>query len=158
MKISTKGRYGLQMMIEIAYLGENNQSVSVSTLAGHLDVGEKYVEQIISSLLKAGYIKSKRGPKGGYSLAVHPNHITVGMILRCLETSMSPSECVSDDPPDCMKRPNCVVVSVWQKMKNAVDNVVDSITIYDLVQQQREIDLRRGRCSAIGMGPEHGDC
>ncbi len=144
MKISTKGRYGLQLMVEIAYLSEGEKTVSVSTLAEHLGVGEKYVEQIIASLNKAHYIRSKRGPKGGYLLAAHPNSITVGMILRCLEKSMALSDCVGDGGESpCQRKDRCVTVSVWRKMKAAMDNVMDSITIYDLVQQQKEMDAGR---------------
>ncbi|MDD6572045.1 MAG: Rrf2 family transcriptional regulator, partial [Thermoflexaceae bacterium] len=97
-----------------------------------------YLEQIISLLNKAGYVKSVRGAQGGYVLRKEPKDYTVGMILRTTEGSLAPVECVENDSCDCERMSGCVTLLIWQKINDAVNDVVDHITLEDLLDWQRE--------------------
>lgn len=137
MKISTKGRYALRLMID---LGENNTGtpISLRDVAKRQGISEKYLEQIISILNKAGYVRSVRGAQGGYLLRREPKEYTVGDILRLTEGSLAPVTCVEDEEMPCERQDNCVTVIVWKKINEAINNVVDNITLQDLVDWQNE--------------------
>lgn len=137
MKISTKGRYALRLMID---LGENNTGtpISLRDVAKRQGISEKYLEQIISILNKAGYVRSVRGAQGGYLLRREPKEYTVGDILRLTEGSLAPVTCVEDEDMPCERQDNCVTVIVWKKINEAINNVVDNITLQDLVDWQNE--------------------
>ena len=136
MKISTKGRYALRLLLDIA---QNQQDgfVSLKEIAERQEVSKKYLEQIISILNKAGFVKSVRGPAGGYSLKRKPEEYTVGMILRLTEGSLAPVDCV-EDGTDCGRADQCVTVMLWQKLNDAINSVVDNITLADLVEWQMQ--------------------
>lgn len=138
MKISTKGRYALRLMLDIAEHSEGNTPVSIKDIAKRQEISDKYLEQIISVLNKAGYVRSTRGPQGGYLLKKKPEEYTVGMILRLTEGSLAPVACVEDDAEPCERMTGCATVRVWQKINDAVKDVVDNITLADLVQWQLE--------------------
>ena len=137
MKISTKGRYALRLMIDLAS-NSNGNPISLKDVAKRQGISDKYLEQIISVLNKAGYVRSVRGAQGGYLLKMEPSEHTVGMILRLTEGSLSPVACVEDDTIACDKIDSCVTVMVWKKINDAVNNVVDNITLQDLVDWQNE--------------------
>ncbi len=132
MKISTKGRYGIRLMLSLALHYENG-TMALKAIAKEQDISEKYLEQIINPLTKSGLVKSFRGAQGGYILTKHPNDISIGEILRILEGSLAPVDCV--DNPMCENSDNCVSLSIWKKMKDAVDNVVDNISLGDLIEE-----------------------
>ena len=136
MKISTKGRYALRLMIDIAQHC-NEKPVSIKEAAKRQNISDKYLEQIISILNNAGYVKSIRGPHGGYLLKKAPKDYTVGMILRLTEGSLAPVACVEDEDT-CDKMNDCATVLVWKKMNEAINQVVDSITLADLVDYERQ--------------------
>ena len=138
MKISTKGRYALRLMLDIAEHSEGNTPVSIKDIAKRQEISDKYLEQIISVLNKAGYVRSTRGPQGGYLLKKKPEEYTVGMILRLTEGSLAPVACVEDDAEPCERMTGCATVRVWQEINDAVKAVVDNITLADLVQWQLE--------------------
>ena len=135
MKISTKGRYALRLLIDLAtnYEGE---PIRLKDVAERQDISIKYLEQIISTLNKAGYVKSVRGAQGGYVLVKKPKDYTVGMILRLTEGSLAPVACIEDKEMTCERMQNCVTIKVWGKINDAVNNVVDNITLQDLVDWQ----------------------
>lgn len=135
MKISTKGRYALRLLIDLAtnYEGE---PIRLKDVAERQDISIKYLEQIISTLNKAGYVKSVRGAQGGYVLVKKPKDYTVGMILRLTEGSLAPVACIEDKEMTCERMQNCVTIKVWEKINDAVNNVVDNITLQDLVDWQ----------------------
>jgi Rrf2 family protein len=136
MKISTKGRYALRMMIE---LGLNPDSCTkICQVAERQGISDKYLEQIVAMLHKAGYVRSIRGAQGGYMLTMKPEEYTVGMILRCAEGSLSPVACLDDEVNQCEKAGHCSTLTVWQQIKDAIDNVVDHVTLADLVKEQKE--------------------
>ena len=138
MKISTKGRYALRMMIDLAeHQGEG--FVSLKDIAARQGISKKYLEQIISVLNRAGYVRSVRGAQGGYLLRKAPEEYTVGMILRLTEGSLAPVACLDEgDDVNCEKREECVTLILWKKINDAICSVVDHITLQDLVDWQRE--------------------
>ena len=140
MKISTKGRYALRIMIDLAmYAGET--PVRVKDIAGRQNISEKYLEQIIALFNKAGYVKSIRGAQGGYLLTKAPTEYTAGMILRLAEGSIAPASCVGAEAESCEKKGACVSAMLWQKMNDAVNEVVDNTTLQDLVDWQNGITV-----------------
>lgn len=137
MKISTKGRYALRLMLDLA-LHNTGEPVSLKDIAKRQNVSDKYLEQIISVLNKAGYVRSIRGAQGGYILKREPSEYTVGMILRLTEGSLAPVGCVDEDGARCEQEAGCVTYKVWQKLNDAINEVVDNITLEKLVEWQQE--------------------
>lgn len=137
MKISTKGRYALRLMLDLA-LHNTGEPVSLKDIAKRQNVSDKYLEQIISVLNKAGYVRSIRGAQGGYILKREPSEYTVGMILRLTEGSLAPVGCVDEDGVRCEQEAGCVTYKVWQKLNDAINEVVDNITLEKLVEWQQE--------------------
>lgn len=137
MKISTKGRYALRLMLDLATYN-TGEPVSIKDIAKRQQISEKYLEQIISILNKAGYVRSIRGPQGGYILKRNPDEYTVGMILRLTEGDLAPVSCVAEGNDECDKRDTCVTIKVWRRINDAVNNVVDNITLEDLLEWQAE--------------------
>ena len=114
MRISTKGRYALRLMLDLALAG--NQVVRLKDVADRQDISVKYLEQIISVLQKCGYVKSIRGPGGGYMLAKKPEEYTVGMILRQIEGSLAPVPCLEGEVNDCLRQEKCSSLRVWKML------------------------------------------
>lgn len=138
MKISTKGRYALRLMVDLALHSEGNY-IPLKEIAVRQGISDKYLEQIIIQLNKAGYVKSIRGAQGGYQLAKNPEEYTVGMILRLMEGSLAPVACVEDKNKNSCDRINeCVTFNLWKKLKDAIDEVVDHYTLADLVEEARQ--------------------
>lgn len=137
MKISTKGRYALRLMLDLAL--EENQIVRLKDVAKRQEISIKYLEQIISVLQKCGYVKSLRGPGGGYMLARKPEEYTVGMILRQIEGSLAPVACLEDEENTCVRSGECVTLRLWQMLYDAINGVVDKVTLADMVEWDREI-------------------
>ncbi|MCI8858588.1 MAG: RrF2 family transcriptional regulator [Lachnospiraceae bacterium] len=138
MRISTKGRYALRLMLDLA-LAEN-QVVRLKDVAARQGISLKYLEQIISVLQKCGYVKSMRGPGGGYMLAQKPEQYTVGMILRQIEGSLAPVACLDGEENDCVRQESCVTLRLWKMLYEAINDVVDQVTLADLVGWEREIN------------------
>ena len=138
MKISTKGRYALRLMLDLA-MNSAGQPVSLKDVAKRQEISDKYLEQIISVLKRAGYVRSVRGAQGGYLLRKAPEEYTVGTILRLTEGSLAPVPCIEEDNEvECDKREECVTGILWKKINDAVNSVVDHTTLQDLVDWQRE--------------------
>ena len=135
MMISTKGRYALRIMADVAQ-HDGEMPVSVREIAQRQEISGKYMEQIISVLTRSGLLRSIRGAQGGYMLTNPPEATTVGEILRVLEGSLSPVDCV--DHPNCANSDHCVSLSIWKKMKVALDEVVDNITLADMAAEYAE--------------------
>lgn len=133
MKISTKGRYALRLMLDIAQ-NSSDRPVSVKEIASRQDISDKYLEQIISMLNGAGYVRSIRGPQGGYLLRKKPEEYTVGMILRLTEGTLSPVPCVEEDALPCEREEGCATVKLWRKLNDAISGVVDHVTLADLIE------------------------
>lgn len=141
MKISTKGRYALRVMIDIA-ANSNGQCISIKEIAKRQEISEKYLEQIFTVLTRSGFLRSTRGAQGGYTLTREPAAYTVGMILRALEGDLAPVDCVSagqgPGEADCPRAEQCVTWEVWAQIRDAVNSVVDHITLEELLLRYRE--------------------
>ena len=137
MKISTKGRYAVRVMIDLA-LRNTGECIKVKEIAGRQGISEKYLEQIIAVLNKAGYVKSVRGAQGGYRLARDPAEYTVGMILRLTEGSLAPVACLDENADECTRIDTCETLQVWKDLYDAINQVVDHVTVADLVEQHIE--------------------
>jgi len=138
MKISTKGRYALRLMLDIA-LNDAKTPVRIKDIAERQQISDKYLEQIVSSLNKAGVVKSLRGPQGGYRLTKKPEEYTVGMILRLIEGSLAPVACLDDDINNCTRADRCPTLILWEKLYDAISEVVDNITLADLISWQKNM-------------------
>lgn len=136
MRISTKGRYALRLMVDLA-LHDTGENISLKTIAKRQSISGKYLEQIIGILTKAGFVKSVRGSSGGYRLAREPEEYTVGDILRLTEGSLAPVACVEDGVGNCPKADNCVTMTVWRDLNDAINSVVDHVTLADLVERSK---------------------
>ena len=136
MKISTKGRYALRLMIDLA-LNDTGENVSIQAVSARQNISTKYLEQIISMLNRAGYVKSERGSNGGYKLTKKPEEYTVGMILRLTEGSLAITTCTEDEQNQCERYGSCPTVHLWEKLNKAISDVVDNITIADLAEEER---------------------
>ncbi len=136
MKISTKGRYALRLMLDLAQHSSEQEYISIKKISQRQDISEKYLEQIVAQLSRAGFVKSIRGAQGGYRLVMEPKAYTVGMILRQIEGNLSSVSCLEESPNKCRRCNNCVTLEVWQQINDAVDAVIDNITLQDLVEKQ----------------------
>lgn len=137
MKISTKGRYAVRVMLDLA-LNNTGECIKVKDIASRQGISEKYLEQIIAVLNRAGYVNSVRGAQGGYRIAKDPSEYTVGMILRLTEGSMAPVACLDEGTPDCDRCDTCETLEVWKDLYAAINNVIDNVTIADLVEKSRQ--------------------
>lgn len=138
MRISTKGRYALRLMLDLALNDQGTGTpIRLKEVAARQEISDKYLEQIISVLNKAGYVRSIRGPQGGYLLAKRPEEYTVGMILRLTEGSLAPVDCL-EGGGQCGRSADCVTFLVYQQMNDAVNQVIDNITLEDLVSWSRQ--------------------
>ena len=139
MKVSTKGRYALRLMIDIAEYGSEGVPVRLKDVARRQNLSGKYLEQIIAVLNKAGYVRSIRGPQGGYLLSRNPSDYTAGMILRLTEGSLAPIACLEDGTA-CDMMDNCATIRLWRMLNDAINNVVDSVTLEEMVEWHRPND------------------
>ena len=135
MKVSTKGRYGLRAMIDMARYSEK-EPVSISSIAVRQEISEGYLEQLVSLLKKAGLVKSIRGAGGGYILARNMAEISVGDILRALEGSLEPVRCAAFYSEEgCIASDGCVTKYVWQKINESINRTVDEMKLDELVRE-----------------------
>ena len=132
MRVSTRGRYALRLMLDLA-MNNTGEPVRLKDVAKRQEISEKYLEQIISILNKAGFVKSVRGPAGGYSLKRKPEEYTVGMILRLTEGSLAPVACLEQNPVECRRMAECRTLPMWRKLNTMINDYFDSISLADLV-------------------------
>ncbi len=137
MKISTKGRYSLRLMLDIAMHG-NDKNVSIRDVAQRQNISVKYLEQIVSMLVRVGYLKSIRGAQGGYRLSKAPSEYTVGDILRITEGTLAPVACLEDEVNQCNRADVCLTIKLWKGLYDVVNNYVDSITLEDVMNETLE--------------------
>jgi Rrf2 family protein len=125
-------------MIDLAQ-NDSDHYVTIKSISERQEISSKYLEQIISILSRAGFVRSVRGSQGGYKLAQPAEHYTIGMILRLIEGSLVPVACMDDKPNRCPRHETCMTLDIWQKIDEAVSSVVDNITLSDLVEKQRRL-------------------
>lgn len=136
MKISTKGRYGTRALVELA-LRDTNDPVLLRDIAKNQEISLAYLEHVISPLIAGGILRSTKGPKGGISLNRKPADIKLSDVIRLLEGSVAPSDCV-DNPDVCERADSCATRDIWCELKSALDKILDSTTIQNLVDRQGE--------------------
>jgi Rrf2 family protein len=137
MKLSTKGQYGVKAMYDLAlHYGED--PIPLKKIAERQGISEYYLEQLIGILRREGFVKSMRGSQGGYILADDPSNIMVGDILNILEGPIEISDCIDDrEVNECSKVNYCATRLIWVKIKNAIDDVVNSISLQDMVNDYK---------------------
>ena len=137
MKISTKGRYALRMLIDLAE-HSNCGFIALKDIAQRQGISKKYLEQIIPIFNKSDILKANRGSQGGYMLAKSPDKYTVGEILRLTEGSLAPVACLEHDPIECERSDRCATLPIWQGLNRVINEYLDSITLQDILDQQKE--------------------
>ncbi len=151
MKISTKGRYGLRALIDLAQYGEI-EPVSINSIATRQGISERYLEQLMTMLKKAGLVKSIRGAGGGYVLAREMEKISVGDVLRALEGDLKPVECAAYNPEDsCEAAGGCVAKYVWQRINESINKTVDEINLSQLVTESKSVNQNKTLESNISL-------
>lgn len=142
MRLSTRGRYGLRAMFDLA-MNQSQGPIPLNEIAGRQNISESYLEQLFASMRKEGLVKSVRGAHGGYLLGASPDEIYIGQILRTLEGNIAPADCVrEDDDAQCSDADACVTRIVWEKIRDSINQVVDSITLEDMIREQMMINHR----------------
>ncbi len=138
MKISTRGRYALRTMIDIAVNSEGGRNITIKEISKRQGISVKYLEQIVSVLSKARLLRSVRGAQGGYRLSRAPEEYTVGEILRLAEGGLAPVECLDSEENICPRRGNCSTLAFWEGLNKVISDYVDSVTLADLASRERE--------------------
>lgn len=136
MKVSTKGRYALLLMIDLGRNSGPDKYISLKDVAGRQHISAKYLEQIVTPLHRAGLVRSVRGAQGGYRLAKDPEKYTAGDILRAVEGSFAPIACLEDEVNECKMYPNCPTVGFWEGMYKVISDYVDSVTLKQLIDDK----------------------
>lgn len=136
MKLSTKGRYGTRLLLDLA-LHRDEERVLLRDIAQRQDISLLYLERLVAPLVTGGIVRTIRGPKGGISLAKPPEQIKLSEVIQLFEGSMAPVECVND-PAVCNRSGVCVTRDIWDELKKATDSVLESTTIQDLVERQKQ--------------------
>ncbi len=137
MKISTKGRYALRMLLDLAE-HQNDGYIALKDIASRQNISKKYLEQIVPILNKSDILNTNRGYQGGYKLAKSPDKYTVGDILLLTEGSLSPVACLDHDPIECERSGECYTLPVWQGLKKVICDYLYGITLQDILDTQRE--------------------
>ena len=144
MKLSTKGRYGLRALIDLA-VHDKDDAVSIQSIAERQDISESYLEQLVRLLKKAGLVTSVRGAGGGYRLAQAADSISVGDVLRALEGDLNAVACSAyQEEQTCEGADCCVTKLVWKKINDAITSTVDSIMLAELVNESKRLLEKKG--------------
>ena len=134
MLISTKGRYALRVMVDLAE-HPNEGFIPLKVIAGRQEISEKYLENIIRLLVRAKLLNGLRGKGGGYQLTMAPDKYTVGSILRLTEESLAPVVCLEEDAATCSRRADCRTLSLWQGLDKVINDYLNNITVADLMRR-----------------------
>ena len=137
MKISTKGRYALRMLIDLAQ-HKDEGFIALKDIAERQGINKKYLEQIVPILNKSDILQTNRGYQGGYRLAQEPSKYTIGKILRLTEGSLAPVSCLDNTTNQCERRDECVTLYIWQGLNKVINDYLDNITLQDALDHQQE--------------------
>jgi len=132
LNITSKGRYALQVMIDLAQ-HQDEGYISLKTIADRQGYSMKYLEMIVGNLKKAELVESTRGKEGGYKLCRRPEEYSVGEILRCIEENLAPVACIKAGGIDCKQAAACMTVPMWMELDNITNNYLDNVTVADLL-------------------------
>ncbi|MBS6475869.1 MAG: Rrf2 family transcriptional regulator [Clostridiales bacterium] len=136
MKISTKGRYALRMLIDLAER-RNEGYIALKDIAQRQGISKKYLEQIVPMLNRSDILRTNRGFQGGYSLAKSPDQYTVGSILRLTEGGLAPVACLENQPNQCPRSEQCITLPIWQGLYQVITEYLDGITLQDILDKQQ---------------------
>ncbi|MBQ8926704.1 MAG: Rrf2 family transcriptional regulator [Oscillospiraceae bacterium] len=139
MKISTKGRYALRMLIDLAH-HQDEGYISLKDIAERQQISKKYLEQIVPMLNRGGILRTNRGNKGGYMLAKPLDVLTVGDVLRATEGSLAPVTCLEQPENDCPRAEDCATLYIWQGLNDVVQKYLDSVTLLDILRHSENMD------------------
>ncbi len=143
MKVSTKGDYGVRALTELAHhYGQG--PVQSAEIAARQEIPEPYLDQLLTTLRRAGFIRSVRGPQGGHALVREPHELKLSEVMVALEGSLAPLACV-DDPSACTKEGGCAQREVWERVRDATKEILDSVSIADLAEKERAYSRNGGR-------------
>ncbi len=134
MMISTKGRYALRVMLDLAEHGKENY-VSLKDVAQRQNISMKYLEMIVAVLNKGNMVKSQRGKAGGYQLSKMPSEYTVGEIIQLTEKTLAPVMCLEENADTCQRAGECVTLPLWKKLDSMINGYLNSVTLEDLLQR-----------------------
>ena len=140
MKISTKGRYALRLMIDLAQHDAGGY-IPLRDISKRQEISAKYLEQIVVQLSRAGFVRSIRGAQGGYQLSRPSAEYTVGDILRITEGSLAPVACLEHEPIECGRAADCITLDFWRGLYKVINDYVDSVTLEDLITQGQALDF-----------------
>ena len=139
MKLSTKGRYGIRALLELA-LHEGEEPVSLRNIAERQQISLPYLEHLVAPLIAGGIVRSTKGPRGGILLTRAPEEIRLSEVIQLLEGSIALVDCVNN-PDICARSEFCVTRDIWDEIKKAVDGILESTTLQDLVERQKKNSL-----------------
>ena len=145
MKVSTKGRYALRLMVDLGINGGDNKYIPLKDVSDRQCISVKYLEQIVTPLHRAGLVRSTRGAQGGYRLSRSPERYTAGEILRAIEGSMAPIACLETDINECERYEECPTVGFWEGMYKVISDYMESVTLQDLIEDH--INSTVGACT-----------
>ena len=143
MKVSTRGRYALRLMIDLAQHNDDGY-ISLKEISARQDITVRYLEQIIAILLKAGFVQSFRGKSGGYRLTKVPGEYTTEEILKLTEGSLLPISCTAAPESPCPRAASCATLPFWRGLQQVIENYLHRVTLEDLMEQQKEIGCDYG--------------
>ena len=145
MKLSTKGRYGLRAVLDLA-VHSDEETIALSQIAERQEISINYLEQLIAKLKKAGIVNGVRGAQGGYMLAAPAEEISVGAILRALEGDLNPVDCsvVNSSEGICSNSDSCVTKYVWKRISDSINEAVDAIMLSELVAESKKVQPGSG--------------
>lgn len=138
MRISTRGKNAIKLMIDLATYN-HGEPIRLKDIARRQNISEKYLEQIVAMLHKAALVRGIRGKNGGYMLTYQPEKYTVGQILKAAEGDLSPTDCVSENGHQCENKGVCVSFRLWEKLDTAINDVLEGITLADMLEWQNEL-------------------
>jgi Rrf2 family protein len=138
-KISTKGRYALRVMVDLA-VHDTGEYIPLKNVSARQEITIKYLEQIIPMLSRAGYLKSSRGKEGGYRLSRRPDEYRVGDILRAVEGNLTPVACMDDEPNKCLRSGFCPTLPLWKGLNKVINDYLDGVKLSDLVDQSKGVE------------------
>ena len=139
MKISTKGRYALRMLSDLA-VHQSEGYISLKDVAERQNISKKYLEQIVPLLNKSGIIKANRGNKGGYMIAGKASDLTVGTVLRATEGSLAPVACLEYEPNECERINECTTIEIWEGLYKLISEYLDGITVQDIADKSNSLN------------------
>lgn len=134
MKISTKGRYALRMLLDLA-LHRNEGFIALKDIAERQEISKKYLEQIVPLLNRSDLLRTNRGYQGGYALAREPSQYTVGEILRITEGDLCPISCLQNSPNECPRAGDCMTLFVWEGLYKTITDYLDGVTLQDIIDR-----------------------